>query len=194
MPPASARVIPARDRRNRTRVRNFCSGSVSPRCPALGPGRGRADPAEATISPDLHQAYPSVPRLRLRPTESSMSASSAAQNPIGDDGRGAAHADGPTRVLLLNHRREPLQPIVQALRRAGHRATEARSLGESQRALDEAQPHVLILNPVVVKSGGVELSLAEQQQSVRQPVPVLLLVDDLYALEATQDLKVPIRD
>ncbi|MGA0060419.1 MAG: GGDEF domain-containing response regulator [Planctomycetota bacterium] len=123
-----------------------------------------------------------------------MSASSAAQNPTGDDGRGAAHADGPTRVLLLNHRREPLQPIVQALRRAGHRATEARSLGESQRALDEAQPHVLILNPVVVKSGGVELSLAEQQQSVRQPVPVLLLVDDLFALEATQDLKVPIRD
>jgi two-component system cell cycle response regulator len=123
-----------------------------------------------------------------------MTAPPAAQNPAEDGGRGPTSADGPTRVLVLNHRREPLQPIVQALRRAGLRATEARSLGESQRALDEAQPHVLILNPVVLKTGGVELSLAEQQQSVRQPVPVVLLVDSLQALEATQELKVPIRD
>jgi two-component system cell cycle response regulator len=124
-----------------------------------------------------------------------MTAPSAADSPAEEGGgRSAAPADGPTRVLVLNHRREPLQPIVQALRRAGLRVTEARSLGESQRALDEAQPQVLILNPVVVKAGGVELGLAEQQQSVRKPVPVLLLVDDLHALEATQDLKVPIRD
>ena len=123
-----------------------------------------------------------------------MTASSAAHDPAEDDGRGTSPADEPTRVLVLNHRREPLQQIVQALRRAGHRATEARSLGESQRALDEARPHVLILNPVVLKAGGVELGLAEQQQSVRQPVPVVLLVDDLQALEATADLNVPIRD
>jgi diguanylate cyclase (GGDEF)-like protein len=100
----------------------------------------------------------------------------------------------PATVLLLNHRRDPLRDALQALRRAGHRAVEARSLAESQRALEERCPDLVVLNPVVLKTGGVELGLAEQLQTDQRPVPVLLMVEEFHQLDAARALRAPIRD
>jgi len=100
----------------------------------------------------------------------------------------------PARVLIFNHQRDSLHELVAALRRAGHDATETRSLAETHRALERGRPDVAVLNPLVLKSGGVELGLVEELQQTGQPVPVILLLETLQDLEQARRLAVPVRD
>lgn len=100
----------------------------------------------------------------------------------------------PARILVINHQRDTLHQLVAALRRAGHEATEARSLAETHRALERGAPDLAVLNPLVFKQGGVELELVEQLQRADRPVPVIFLVESLQDLDQARRLAVPIRD
>ncbi len=98
------------------------------------------------------------------------------------------------RVLVLNHHRDPLGPLVQRLRRDGYEVEESRSLGETHRLLDRAAASVVILNPLILEPGGVELEILERLQAPDDPVPVILLVDDVKSLEHARATGAPLRD
>jgi diguanylate cyclase (GGDEF)-like protein len=97
-------------------------------------------------------------------------------------------------VLLLNHNRDPLAAQIEAMARAGFSIRESESLAQSCRLLAEVQPDVVILNPLVLCAGGVELELLEGLQKEEEPVPVLLLVNDLGMLAEARNLKIAFRD
>jgi two-component system cell cycle response regulator len=102
-----------------------------------------------------------------------------------------AHA---ARVLVLNHHRDPLAELVNALRRRGFEVTEARSLADTQQLLDRVAPDLAILNPLVLKRGGVELELVDRLQRNGVPVPVILLVDGLRGLDVARRADLPFCD
>jgi diguanylate cyclase (GGDEF)-like protein len=114
------------------------------------------------------------------------------------DPRGRPADAGPRteglRVLLMNHHRDPLDDLEAQLRRSGYDVVVSHSLAETRRALDQADPAVVILNPLIVKQGGVEFELLEHLQSEDRPVPVILLIDGLPSLAAARHLAVPFRD
>jgi len=103
-------------------------------------------------------------------------------------------ADQDPVILLLNHNRDDLTALREALVAAGYAVMEAGSLGESHRILQRARPDVAILNPLILKAGGVEMELLEDLQRDREPVPVILLVPDALGLEHARSLNVPFRD
>lgn len=100
----------------------------------------------------------------------------------------------PPCVLVLNHHRDALGDVTAALSRAGFDVREADSLAQSCRLLSQVRPDVVVLNPLVLAAGGVELELLENLQKEDDPVPVILLVDDLQALSETRGLRLPFRD
>lgn len=97
-------------------------------------------------------------------------------------------------VLILNHNRDDLTSVREGISGAGYRVMEAGSLGESHRILQRARPDVVILNPLILRQGGVELELIEEIQKERQPVPVILVVHDVRTLDQARSLRVPFRD
>jgi diguanylate cyclase (GGDEF)-like protein len=97
-------------------------------------------------------------------------------------------------VLLLNHNRDPLAAQVEAMVRAGFEVREADSLAQSCRLLAQVRPDIVILNPLVLCAGGVELEMLEGLQKEEEPVPVLLMVNDLGTLAEARSLKVAFRD
>ncbi|MFY9345319.1 MAG: diguanylate cyclase [Planctomycetota bacterium] len=105
-------------------------------------------------------------------------------------------ADGAaTRVVLvMNHNRDPLGELPQALARAGLEVLVADSLAQSHRLCEQARPDAVVLNPLVLCAGGVELELLASLQRDDDPVPVILMIDDLQALAEAQQLRLPFRD
>ena len=99
-----------------------------------------------------------------------------------------------SRVLVLNHHRDPLDELVEALRRRGFEVLEARSLTDTQRLLERAAPDLAILNPLVLKRGGVELELVDRLQRDGNPVPVILLVDGIRGLDLARRAETPFCD
>ena len=97
-------------------------------------------------------------------------------------------------VLLMNHNRDPLGELCAALARSGYELHTGDSLAQSHRLLSETRPDVVLLNPLVLCAGGVELELLEGLQRDDDPVPVILLVDDLQALAEARDIRIPFRD
>jgi two-component system, cell cycle response regulator len=97
-------------------------------------------------------------------------------------------------VLLMNHNRDPLGDLTLALARQGCEVHVGDSLAQSHRLAAAARPDVVLLNPLVLCAGGVELELLESMQRDDDPVPVILLVDDLQALSEARHLQVPFRD
>jgi diguanylate cyclase (GGDEF)-like protein len=97
-------------------------------------------------------------------------------------------------VMVMNHNRDPLDELTAALMRNGYEVRVGDSLAQSHRLAGEVRPAVVVLNPLVLCAGGVELELLEDLQRADDPVPVILLVDDLRALADARDLKVPFRD
>jgi diguanylate cyclase (GGDEF)-like protein len=97
-------------------------------------------------------------------------------------------------VLLMNHNRDPLGELTQALARQGYEVHVGDSLAQSHRLVAATRPDVVLLNPLVLCAGGVELELLESLQRDDDPVPVLLLLDDLTALAEARHLRVPFRD
>lgn len=97
-------------------------------------------------------------------------------------------------VLVMNHNRDPLSELCAALTRGGHRVQVADSLAQSHRAITEQRPDLVVLNPLVLCAGGVELELLEGLQRDDDPVPVILVVDDLQVLADAQQMRIPFRD
>ncbi len=93
---------------------------------------------------------------------------------------------GERLVLLLNHQRDELGDLNDALTRAGYKVREAGSLADTHRALAGPRPDLVILNPLILKDGGVEMEILEEMQREDDPVPVILLVDDLRSLDRAQ--------
>ncbi len=108
-----------------------------------------------------------------------------------DTGRGAEQAQV---VLLMNHNRDPLADLAQALARSGYAVHVADSLAQSHRLLAEVRPDIVLLNPLVLAADGVELELLEGLQREDDVVPVILLVDDLQALAEARHMRIPFRD
>lgn len=94
-------------------------------------------------------------------------------------------------VLVMNHNRDDLAELCAALARSGLEVHLADSLAQSHRLVLQTRPDVLVLNPLVLCAGGVELELLEALQKDDDPVPVILLVDDLGALADARSLRVP---
>jgi diguanylate cyclase (GGDEF)-like protein len=109
----------------------------------------------------------------------------------------ASPAPEPARrpaVLVLNHSGDPLEELVRSLQRTGLDVRESTSLGESCRLLRQARPDAVVLSPLALCTGGVEIELLEELQRDDDPVPVLLLVDDLQPLAEARQWKLPLRD
>jgi two-component system, cell cycle response regulator len=101
----------------------------------------------------------------------------------------------PTQVVLvMNHNRDPLGELTQALSRQGYQVHIGDSLAQSHRLVAGLRPDVALLNPLVLTAGGVELELLEALQRDEDPVPVILLIDDLQALAEARQLRLPFRD
>jgi diguanylate cyclase (GGDEF)-like protein len=109
------------------------------------------------------------------------------------DGAGSRDPERPL-VMVLNHHRDAIGPLCQRLRQDGYRVIESRSLAETQRLFDDLPPDLVILNPLILEPGSVELEIVERLQDRDAPVPVLLLVDDLRSLEHARAIRAPLRD
>ncbi|MBL8726631.1 MAG: diguanylate cyclase [Planctomycetes bacterium] len=94
-------------------------------------------------------------------------------------------------VLVMNHNRDDLGELCGSLARGGLEVHLADSLAQSHRLMLQSRPDVVVLNPLVLCAGGVELELLEALQKDDDPVPVILLVDDLGALADARSLRVP---
>lgn len=97
-------------------------------------------------------------------------------------------------VLVMNHNRDPLGDLCTALARNGYEVHVGDSLAQSHRLVSDLRPDVVLLNPLVLCAGGVELELLEGLQREDDPVPVILLVEDLQALANARHARVPFRD
>lgn len=97
-------------------------------------------------------------------------------------------------ILVMNHNRDPLSELCAALSRGGYQVQVADSLAQSHRLAGDRRPDLVVLNPLVLCAGGVELELLEGIQRDDDPVPVILLVDDLQALGEARAMRIPFRD
>lgn len=94
----------------------------------------------------------------------------------------------------MNHNRDPLSELCAALSSHGYRVEMADSLAQSHRLVAEHRPDLVVLNPLVLCPGGVELELLEGLQREDDPVPVVLIVDDLQVLADAHQMRIPFRD
>jgi two-component system, cell cycle response regulator len=100
----------------------------------------------------------------------------------------------PRVVLVMNHNREPFGEVTAALSRSGYDVRIGESLAQSHRLASDARPDVVLLNPLVLCAGGVELAMLEGMQHEDDPVPVILVVDDLQTLAEARSSNIPFRD
>ena len=106
-----------------------------------------------------------------------------------------AAGDRETRaVLVMNHGRDQLADLCAAMAQAGYEVHVGDSLAQSHRILSRLRPDIVVLNPLVLCAGGVELELLEGLQREDDPVPVILLVEDLGALAEAKQMRIPFRD
>lgn len=129
--------------------------------------------------PDRVRAHPPLQR-RLKPHTGRVT--QAAPDP------------SPSLVLVCNHGRDPLQDLVDALVRGGLQVQVAESLNDTRRLVREIRPAVVLLNPLSLVTGGIELELVESLQRDDDPIPVVLLLDDLAVLADAHRWQLPIRD
>lgn len=103
-------------------------------------------------------------------------------------------APAKAEILLLNHHRDELGATADALRRQGYALTETQSIIETHRVLAKSRPALIVLNPLVLQPGSVELEVLEKLQRDDDPIPVIMLLDDLDAVYTAARSKLPIRD
>jgi GGDEF domain-containing protein len=97
-------------------------------------------------------------------------------------------------VLVMNHGRAPLGELVALLTAAGYAVQVGETLAQSHRLAAASRPDVVLLHPLVLCEGSVELEFAESLQTPDDPVPVIVLVPDHAALAEVRRLALPIRD
>jgi two-component system, cell cycle response regulator len=95
---------------------------------------------------------------------------------------------------VMNHGRDALGEVVSMLAQRGHAVHVGDSLSQSHRLAAVARPDVVLLNPLVLCDGSVELELVESLQAPDDPVPVVLIAPDLESLAEARNLAVPFRD
>ena len=103
-------------------------------------------------------------------------------------------SERPARVALLDHDRAGGRALAEALREAGHEVALTQSLAASRKLLSRSDPDVIVLAPLSLSAGSVELELVEAAQSPTRAVPVLLWLDDLAQLEAVFQHHLPLCD
>jgi len=111
-----------------------------------------------------------------------------AQDPI-DDSRSIQ-----TEVLVLNHHRDEMESTLAALRRLGYGVTETQSIIETHRVLSKFRPSLILLNPLVLQPGSVELELLEDVQREEDPVPVIMILENVESVQTAARCQIPIRD
>ena len=94
----------------------------------------------------------------------------------------------------MNHHGDQLDDVATALARGGYEVRVGETLAQSHRLASEQRPEVVLLNPLALCANGVELELVEQLQEDDDPIPVILLVENLGALSDARSLQVPFRD
>ncbi len=103
-------------------------------------------------------------------------------------------AGSPRHVLFLNHHRDQMGHLIAALEAAAFEVHESTSIAETRRLLTDVRASTIILNPLILKAGGIEFEILEKAQREEDPVPVILLVDDPQQLQEAQKLSLQFRD
>ena len=154
--------------------------------------RSRADLPSRLVPPPTY----SVESLQQRTPPPLAPPAPVAETAAMPDGPESANTPAATgrMVLLMNHNRDPLGDLTQALARQGYEVHVGDSLAQSHRLCAATRPDVVLLNPLVLCAGGVELELLENLQRDDDPVPVILLLEDLQALGQARHLRVPFCD
>ncbi len=94
----------------------------------------------------------------------------------------------------MNHGHDELDDVVMALARAGYEVQLGVNLAQSHHLAGQGRPDVVLMNALAACEGGAELDLLEQIQADDDPIPVILLIDDLAELREARKAKVPFRD
>lgn len=94
-------------------------------------------------------------------------------------------------VLVIDDRTGPAAELSGDLQRSGFRVQLSRSLPEPERLQERRRPDAVILRPGTSASS---LQLLQALKGFAEPVPVILLLDDLLALPALQALDLPLFD
>ncbi len=128
------------------------------------------------------------------PTTTDPGASRQSRQSAAGHGSGEAETPRSGRILVMNHGGDQLQGLCDALTRVGHSVQIGESLAHSHRLVQDERPDLVILNPLVLCSGGVELELIETLQREDDPIPLILIVDDLEALADARQMRIPFRD
>ena len=97
-------------------------------------------------------------------------------------------------VLIMNHHRDSLDALLVGVREAGLRVSETTSLSDTYRYLERARPSVLVVNPLVLRAGGLEMEIVEALQRDDDPIPAILLLENERQLEQARRLALPFRD
>lgn len=97
-------------------------------------------------------------------------------------------------ILVMNHGRDALGELCSALANAGYEVHAGDSLAQSHRALAKFRPDLVVLNPLLPAPGSVEIELVESLQREDDPIPVLLLAEDITALAEARQMRIPFRD
>lgn len=105
-----------------------------------------------------------------------------------------AKATASQTVLVMNHGQDELDDVTTALARSGYEVHLGASLAQSHHIAGQRRPDVILVNPLAACEGSVELELLERVQEDDDPIPVILIVDDLAALSDARDMRVPFRD
>ena len=94
----------------------------------------------------------------------------------------------------MNHHQDELDDVVTALARSGLEVHLGAGFSQSHHIARQRRPDVILVNPLAACEGSVELELLEQLQDDDDPIPVILVVDDLAALRDARGMRVPFRD
>lgn len=105
-----------------------------------------------------------------------------------------ASKQGRETILVLNHQRSEMRGVVTILEQHGLVVQVSTGIPETYKLLAEVRPDVVVLDPLVLRAGCLELELVEGLQRERDPVPAIVLVDDLDAVENAHLLAAPFRD
>ena len=96
---------------------------------------------------------------------------------------GAARMSPPIKILVCDHRGAGLDVELAALGDLNCEFMRSGSLRQSLSLLDSEPPDLVLLDPLT-KSGTVELGAIEGARGETVPTPVLVLVDEDYAIAA----------
>lgn len=190
--------------------------------PGPAPSRARRPPESALTDPLYSDPLHSAPMTSAPGTGPSSQPGSAGRDPFAAPGpsgeefeletdeseaterreprhrpipaRSSVDPSTPASVLLLNHHRDDLGPLIEALTRAGHEVRTAQSVAESHRLLSEVDPELIVLNPLVVEAGCLEFELVQNLQKPGVPVPVVVAVDDPRTFDRSAGHALAIRD